>query len=170
MIERERMGESGEDGSATKRASEPRSVSIVGEIIFHWRGEKSGCSRRGKDSRDACWSLRFAYESHGFLASISFSLFLSRLAENSSPFRREGKRWRCCLGRFRVVNTINEGAFNGCTSSREAEKGDGGILGIARLPSGAICMCNWMLETMLSVSFDVDSWGLRDFLAFHRVL
>lgn len=98
------------------------------------------------------------------------SLSLSRLAENSSPFRREGKRWRCCLGRFRVVNTINEGAFNGCTSSREAEKGDGGILGIARLLSGAICMCNWMLETMLSVSFDVDSWGLRDFLAFHRVL
>lgn len=126
---------------------EPRSVSIVGEIIFHRRGEKSGCSRRGKDSRDACWSLRFAYESHGFLASID-SLSLSRLAENSSPFRREGKRWRCCLGRFRAVNTINEGALNGCTSSREAEKGDGGILGIARLPSGAICMCNWMLDAL----------------------
>lgn len=46
------------------------------------------------------------------------------------------------------MNAINEGALNGYTSSREAEKGDGGILGIARLPSGAICMCNWMLDAL----------------------
>lgn len=72
----------------TKRASEPRSVSIVGEIIFHWRGEKSGCSRRGKDSRDACWSLRFAYESHGFLASISLSLSIGREFFSFSPRRK----------------------------------------------------------------------------------
>lgn len=68
---------------------EPRSVSIVGEIIFHRRGEKSGCSRRGKDSRDACWSLRFAYESRfSGQHRLSFSLSIGREFFSFPPRRK----------------------------------------------------------------------------------
>lgn len=35
----------------------------------------------------------------------------------------------------------NEGALNGCTFSREAEKGDGGILGIERVCLAAPFAC-----------------------------
>lgn len=89
-------GESGErnerevEGKKGGR-SEPRSVSIVGEIIFHWRREIGLLETWKRFAGRVLRSLRFAYESHAFSGhSLSSSLSLFRLAENpSSSFAKE---------------------------------------------------------------------------------
>lgn len=63
---------------------------------FFIGGEKSGCSRRGKDSRDACCDpCDLHMKATHFLATLSLSI-----GRESFFFLREGRRWRrCCLGR-----------------------------------------------------------------------
>lgn len=113
---------------------------------FFIGGEKSGCSRRGKDSRDACCDpCDLHMKATHFLAILSLPLSLSFDWQRILLLPSRRKTMAAVLSRPWWTRSMR-GARGYTSSSREVEKGDGGILGIARSPSGAICMCDWMLE------------------------